>query len=97
MVRLAMAAAVLVGLASAAGSAVAQGGQGSAYCGTTSGKLLLDVKNHEQIPAICKPGDILYIPASFGVVIGKYCDFSKSMVSADSYVYCVYGANRPIR
>ncbi len=69
MVRLAMAAVVAVGLASAAGSAVAQGGPGSAYCGTASGKFLLDVKNHEQIPAICKPGDILYIPASFGVVI----------------------------
>ena len=97
MMRLAMAAVVAAGLVVAAGSAVAQGVQGSAYCGTASGKLLLDVKNHEQIPAICKPGDILYIPASFGVVIGKYCDFSKSMVSADRYVYCVFGANRPIR
>jgi hypothetical protein len=96
MVRLAMAAAVLVGLASAEGSAVAQG-QGAAYCLAYRNALQQDARNLEQISSLCRSGDILPIPDDMVAAIGKFCDFTRNVVHAGRTVFCTYGANRPTR
>jgi hypothetical protein len=96
MVRLAMAAVAVVGLAAAAGAVAAQG-QGSAYCLAYRNALQQDARNLEQVSSLCRSGDILPIPDDMVAAIGKFCDFTKNVVHAGRTVFCTYGASRPTR
>ncbi len=99
MIRVALpiVAMVMASTAAAQTESVAVPPTSSQFCGVTSAFAISREEGLAELKK-CQGGDTVLIPATSLNLVARFCDFTKSMVSAGDRIACVLeGGDRPIR